>query len=126
MTDLSPILPRLAKLVPRLASNADGEVVATVRAIDRTLRDAGFDWHDVTSALAPALPPPERPRWRSETESWGDLANWCRFNGTGRLSLTEAKFVADMSRRLVLGGEPTPKQAEWLRAIYARLKGGAA
>jgi hypothetical protein len=28
------------------------KVVATVRAIDRKLRDAGCDWHDLTSALA--------------------------------------------------------------------------
>ncbi len=124
MTDLSPILPKLSKLVPRLASDADGEIVATVRAIDRTLRSSGFDWHDFTSALQPALPPPERPRWRSETETWGELATWCRFNGIGRLSPKEAQFVADMSRKLVLGGEPSPRQAEWLRAIYAKLKGG--
>jgi hypothetical protein len=29
MTDLSPILPKLARLVPRLGSDADGEIVAT-------------------------------------------------------------------------------------------------
>lgn len=126
MNDLSPILPKLEKLVPRLASGVDGEVLNAVRAIDRTLRGAGFDWHDFTAALVPALPPLEWPRWRSETESWGDLAGWCRVNGHGRLSPKEAKFVAEMSRKLVLGGEPSPRQAEWLRAIYAKLKGGAA
>jgi hypothetical protein len=120
MTALTPVLPKLERLIPRLASQQDGEIIATVRAIGRTLRGAGLDWHDIAAAIAPA---PERPRWRSETENWGELANWCRFNGAGRLSLKEAKFVADMSCLLVLGGEPSPKQAEWLRAIYARLKG---
>lgn len=126
MTDLSPIIPKLAKLVPRLASEADGEIVATVRAIDRTLRASGFDWHDVSAALVPALPPPQKLCWQQEPKTWEQIASWCRLHAVGRLSPKEAKFVVDMSNRLVLGGQPTPKQGEWLRAIYAKLKGGAA
>ena len=26
-----------------------------------------------------------------------------------------------MARRFVLGGEPSPKQGDWLRGLYARL-----
>jgi hypothetical protein len=69
--------------VPRLASDADGEVVSTVRAIDRTLRGAGFDWHDLTSALKPALPrpasmpqPQPQPKPRAP-RTWLEIANWC-------------------------------------------------
>jgi hypothetical protein len=49
----------VAKLIPRLASNHDGEVIATARAIDRTLKADHLDWHDLTRALtASRLPPP--------------------------------------------------------------------
>jgi hypothetical protein len=44
-------LERLTKLLPRLASEHDGEVVNTVRAISRTLAVAGLDWHALTDAL---------------------------------------------------------------------------
>ena len=86
------ITERLGKLVPRLASNHDGEVVATVAAIGRTLQSAGLDWHDLaqriatptifdasgaepprsarTADAAPARPqgPPVKPDWYSDRE----------------------------------------------------------
>lgn len=47
------ILPRLAKLLPLLASDQDGEVIATARAIGRTLASAGSDFHALAAALEP-------------------------------------------------------------------------
>ncbi len=47
----APILDRLSKLLPRLASDQPGEVVATVAAIGRTLAGAKLDWHDLTARL---------------------------------------------------------------------------
>ncbi|TIL94526.1 MAG: hypothetical protein E5Y73_11445 [Mesorhizobium sp.] len=44
-------IAKIAKLIPRLASNHDGEVVATVRAIVRTLGNAGADLHDLVAEL---------------------------------------------------------------------------
>lgn len=122
MTDLSPILPKLEKLVPRLASDADGEVVSTVRAIDRTLRGAGLDWHDFTSALGPALPPPRpapRPR---PPQTLREIADWCAFNGAYDLSTKELEFVLSMARRL-RSRQASEKQAQWLRDIYEKLRG---
>jgi hypothetical protein len=52
------VIPVLAqKLIPRLASTHDGEVVATARALERVLRAEGFDWHDLArmAASAPLL-----------------------------------------------------------------------
>ncbi len=46
------IAERLGKLIPRLASDHDGEVVATVAAIGRTLQGAGLDWHDLAKRVA--------------------------------------------------------------------------
>lgn len=42
---------RLAKLIPRLASDQDGEVVATARAIERTLKADGSDLHGLADAV---------------------------------------------------------------------------
>jgi hypothetical protein len=44
-------LDRLAKLLPRLASEHDGEVVATAHAIGRTLTVAGLDWYALAEAI---------------------------------------------------------------------------
>ena len=50
------ILPRLAKLLPLLASDKDGEVVATARAICRTLTGAGTDLHALAKHLTDGTP----------------------------------------------------------------------
>jgi hypothetical protein len=42
---------KLAKLIPRLASNHDGEVIGTVAAIRRVLTSEGRDLHDLAAAL---------------------------------------------------------------------------
>ncbi len=46
------VAERLGKLIPRLASDHDGEVIATVSAIGRTLQGAGLDWHDLAKRVA--------------------------------------------------------------------------
>src|SRR5258708_1311082 len=46
------IVARIAKLTPRLASNHDGEIIATVAAIRRTLEGGGFDLNDLAGAVA--------------------------------------------------------------------------
>lgn len=49
----------VAKLLPLLASDQDGEVLATARAIGRKLASAGLDLNDLARALtAPAAPHP--------------------------------------------------------------------
>lgn len=47
------IAPKLAKLLPLLASDHDHEVIATARAIGRTLASAGSDFHALAAALGP-------------------------------------------------------------------------
>ncbi|QNQ40597.1 hypothetical protein [Brucella intermedia] len=54
----SDTVTKLGKLIPRLASDHDGEVVATARAIVRSLNSAGADLHDVVAAID--KPPVER------------------------------------------------------------------
>lgn len=45
------VATKLAKIIPRLATEHEGEMVATVSAISRTLAAAGLDWHAVAKAI---------------------------------------------------------------------------
>jgi hypothetical protein len=51
VTDLAPINGKLANLIRRLSSNSDGEVVATARALIRTLNSIGGDIHDLADRI---------------------------------------------------------------------------
>jgi hypothetical protein len=56
-----------------------------------------------------------------EEPSWHEIATECAAH-SGRLrNERERRFVRDMKRRLVHGGEPTEAQGKWLRDIYARV-----
>ena len=115
---------RLARLIPRLATDSDGEVLATVAAIRRTLDRAGMDLHDLAARLTDA-PQPVTPVRHAPPETWRDLAAWCVENSAGRLGAGEYEFVRSMAHRLAVGGLPSDRQAAWLRAIYSKLRGAA-
>jgi hypothetical protein len=94
-----------------LASNRDGEVVAAARAIGRTLRAAGWDFHDFAEAIETPPPPELVP-----AAPWQRMARFC----TARpecLNERELRFVRDMT-----GWRSTPSVAQqnWLVAIYER------
>jgi hypothetical protein len=55
--------------------------------------------------------------------SWHEIAIECAAHPHRMRSENEQHFVKDMVRRTVHGGEPTEKQAAWLRKIYARVGG---
>ena len=51
-TDIDiPVAERLAKLLRLLASDRDGEVVAAVTALKKTLEGAGLDHHDLADMV---------------------------------------------------------------------------
>jgi len=120
---------RLAKLLPHLGSEHEGEVIATARAISRTLATAGLDWHEfgrvveragepialaaptqTSASAAPNAPdaPCSRPGMTvvgsSRIVPWNGIALRCR----------------DLDRRIpqAFGGRfLTPSEREQLRAI---------
>lgn len=111
--EIAVIVPKLRKLIPRLASNHAGEIVATAEAIGRVLKSGGHDWHDLTAALC-ASPPTT-----AEIESdWRGILRFCARN-VPRLTERELNFIASIAqwRRPTL----TKKQDQWLRDIAARL-----
>jgi hypothetical protein len=98
--------PVLARLIPRLGSPFDHEVVATARAIERTLKSQKLDWHDVASVIAPPI------QWDGEREWPGDESDdaqqiraWLQaISRESWLNSWTAGFVADLLRRPSLDG----------------------
>lgn len=130
MADLSPDLTgKLGRLLPRLASDAPGEVVATVAAIRRTLDRAGLDLHDLAARLTEAPRPvqPEPPKRNRHAQRGGAdllaMAQWLRLHALDRLTARQADFVATAARLLTAGRALTPKQERWLRDLHAQHKG---
>ena len=123
MGDLTPIRPRLAALLPRLASESDGEVVATARAIGRQLRRAGADWHALAEAVT--AEPRERPVYTEPAPDPyadpRDVVLWLEMR-PHRLRPKERAFINDLAAYVRLGTfRPTAKQLNWLDKIHARV-----
>lgn len=110
----SAVTPKLAKLIPMLGSDRAGELLAAVYAIQRTLKAAGSDLHAVAAVIERAGRPegPSRP-------TWVDHARFCL--QSGQLNERELEFVTDMARRSRFK-PPSPRQVEWLSALYARAR----
>ena len=111
MSALAPIRPRLAPLIRRLATTFDGERLATVGAIERTLKGAQLDFNDLAAAVE--VEPEERVviMWRDRPHpkrpvdgppAWSDLSNkeriaWLDAIRTAAwVSEWERKFASDM------------------------------
>jgi hypothetical protein len=110
------IAPTLGKLIPLLASNHDGEVVATARAIDRVLKSGGRDWHDLAALIC--LPMSEL---RHRNADWRRDARFCAGHAK-RLTERELDFIGTLAR---YRENPTDKQLKWLHSITERLRGAA-
>lgn len=124
-------LPKIRLLVPRLASDSDGEVVATVAAIIRVLKSNGADLHDMAEALGGSsnyrhnTRRDEKPKAKSKSEpsnKWKEIVDFCIENEEW-LSEKERTFVTDMVGNLNKWGSPTEKQGNWLMSIFAKLGG---
>jgi len=82
---------KLGQLVRLLSSDKDGEVVAAARAIGRTLRAVGKDFHD----LAALIENPSTSEVRQPIAAWADMARFCAAF-PARLTEREADFVHNM------------------------------
>jgi hypothetical protein len=104
-----------------LASPHDAEVVGAARAIGRLLDAEGLSSNDLALRLEPRPEPDRRASWSPRT--WDELIAFIMVEDFGRLTEREREFVRSMRSRVVLRGEPSEKQAAWLRSIYAKLGG---
>ena len=74
------VATKLAKIIPRLATEHEGEVVATVGAISRTLVGAGLDWHDIAKVIEEAGCTPDIMLNSSVTQpfSWSGFQDFAK------------------------------------------------
>lgn len=127
--DLTPIAPRLAPLLGKLASDHDAEVIGAARAAGKLLAKAGLTFTDLGRAIAEPRErvvyverPPDPPRRdpRPCQRDWRQVAAWC-WRRADRLRGGERDFI----RQLATGGwrhpRLTEKQAAWLAKICDRL-----
>jgi hypothetical protein len=115
---LAPIAARLGQLIRLLDSDRDGEVISAARALGRTLRAAGADFHLLAETVGRGAAPEERTApCAGNTRHWRGCADWLAFNAMDDLNEREREFVSDLR---YWGNEPTKKQAAWLRRLYDR------
>ena len=126
---LMDAMPKLKLLIPRLASDNDGEIVATVNAIARTLKSNGADLHDLAAALDGGVKSNPRPNTYQREKPkddpirrWREIMDFCLANSEW-LSERERTFVNDMDGNLRKWGSPTEKQGNWLMSIFMKLGG---
>lgn len=130
---------KLAKLIPMLSSDMDGEVVAASRAIMRALKSAGCDIHDLTKAItAPAQPvqtesvknpyPPRQsypePAREDEAADWYIIELYSLDLLETDLSEKEEGFVLQMRQLLLRRGDDfsmSAKQRKWFLDIVNRM-----
>jgi hypothetical protein len=72
---MRPLPPVIARLIPRLGSSFDAEVVSTARAIERALKAQKLDLHDLAAVVAGA-PVPWSPPHRAESQESAEIRAW--------------------------------------------------
>jgi hypothetical protein len=99
--DAEQKIEKLLKLA--LRSDKEGEVLASERAIRRTLDGVGSDIHELAARVNAGL-------------SWSEMAEYCAAHDESRLTAKERDFVADIVRRCACR-EPSEKQGKWLHVL---------
>jgi hypothetical protein len=69
----APIVQKITAILPRLSSPFDGEVVASAKAIGRTLESAGFDWHDLAARISRPLLEARADRGEQSPPTWSSI-----------------------------------------------------
>jgi hypothetical protein len=129
-------LAKVSKLLPLLASDHDGEVVATARAVVRALRSAGHDLHDLVATLhrpnaSGVFTPPDRATRKRKPRpdiDWSDQPVHAEVLRDGPRLLEWAldgmaeKFVIGMIEGAMATGPSfrmSKKQLAWFRRLVA-------
>jgi hypothetical protein len=118
VTPITHIGERLRKLVLLLSSPQDGEVIGAARAIDRALRSAGCDWHDLVNQLDGTS---MNTSGADQSRDWHPMRDYC-LRHERLLRPREYEFVASLA---TWRGSLTERQQAWLASIYARIKRAA-
>ena len=136
---------RIAMTIRLLASERDGEIIAAVHALKRTLASAGTDLNGLAHGIENLGKGVSNEEWKKiwdmavqHTENrlhgaddfidstgkptWEAVALFCQRNKQ-RLDTRHHQFIDDMASRTVWGHEPTEKQHKYLFALFLKLGG---
>jgi hypothetical protein len=125
---------KVGKLVRLLASDKDGEVLATVAAIKRALDIADLDLHDLARAVADGFekPKPQKrapAKWAPpapDIEFWSSMAWWCHYN-RHHISTSDRDYVHDvLLGRHFYCGRADAAMMRRLREIITRIEAAQA
>lgn len=107
MTDIAPVAEKLSKLLPMLATSHEGERLAAVAAVERTLASVGCDWHDLAFALQ------QQPRESIERNPPGiDAVLWAELSAREKHAWLHALHHADDGL--------TDWEEEFIASLFAR------
>jgi DNA-binding transcriptional LysR family regulator len=118
---------RLGKLLRlALVADKDGETVAAVAALKRSLQSVGLDPHFIADAFERGAAPLARADDRADRRDDGDgdddrSAIWFAWHRRYRLSAKERAFIENIVR---WSAPLSPRQRQWLFNIVGRLEGG--
>ena len=117
---LSPaVRDKLAKLLPLLSSDRDGERVGAVAAIDRVLKSEKLDWHDLAAQITaePAVQMPDE----IDSDDLIDLIEEIRASGF-TFSSSSKGFLNSLAGRARIYDAVflSPKQRHWLATLAAK------
>jgi hypothetical protein len=144
------IAKRVASLIRRLSSQSDGEIVATARALMRTLESAGTDIHALAGHVEKpngnSLPKAEMKkifdagyaagvqaaenrqhgsddfRGTDGKPTWEAVALFLQSN-KHRLDLKHHEFIDKVAAQTVCGDEPTERMHKYLHSLFYKLGG---
>jgi hypothetical protein len=138
---------RLANCLRLFVSDRDGEIIAAVHALKRTLAAAGTDIHGLANGIENLGKSTEvsqeqmKQIWDAAVQhtenrlhggddfrstdgkpTWQSVALYCQRN-MQRLESKHHEFINDMAARTVYAREPTEKQHKYLFALFLKLGG---
>jgi hypothetical protein len=131
MPGARPISPKtrekLAKILPRLMSPHEGEIVATIRAIERTLAAENLDFHDLVAVLTNGAAAPSAPAQQTaanpshqEIDADGLVNLIVRIRMAGSyLSPRANDFLKSLEERALQYDRVflTERQLQWLKSL---------
>ena len=117
---LSPVVRnKVAKLLPLLSSDRDGERVGTVAAIDRVLKSEKLDWHDLAAQITaePAVQMPDE----IDSDDLIDLIEEIRASGVTFSTSSETFLNSLLGRAHTYDAVfLSAKQQRWLANLAAK------
>ena len=120
--DAPRVAPRVARLVAMLSTDHDGEALAAVRALARTLDGNGLDFNDLAALLAGSQDA-HGARRRDVPQAEAMLK---ALLASDLLTPWERGYCSDLARIIYRGASLSAAQLDKLAEIYAQRIGGAA